>query len=141
MDTQNHDLHPEEREQSAEEKRLRYMSDEERREWSGVSEWRDPLEKEQPEPDEHDGKFAMASLFCGIAALLTLCTGYVNAIFGAAAVICGIIAKKKQESADKTALIGIIFGIIGIGVALVLLLIRLASKMSAPDVLVPAPTF
>ena len=31
--------------------------------------------------------------------------------------------------------------ILAVIVALVLLLIRLASKMSAPDVLVPAPTF
>ena len=33
-------------------------------------------------------------------------------VFGAAAVVCGIIAKKKQESADTMAAVGIILGII-----------------------------
>lgn len=132
MDEQRNGVQSEERQETAEEKRLRYLTDEERREWSGVSEWRDPLEKDQPEPVQNDGKFAMASLLCGIASVMTLCTGYVCGVFGAAAVICGIIAKKKQENADTVSTIGIILGIIGIGVMLVLRGISRFSKTGLP---------
>ena len=132
MDEQRNGVQPEERQETAEEKRLRYLTDEERREWSGVSEWRDPLEKDQPEPVQNDGKFAMASLLCGIASVMTLCTGYICGVFGAAAVVCGIIAKKKQENADTMSTIGIILGIIGIGVMLVLRCISRFSKTGLP---------
>ncbi|MBR3045137.1 MAG: DUF4190 domain-containing protein [Oscillospiraceae bacterium] len=132
MDTQRNIPQPEDRQETAEEKRLRYLSEEERREWSGVSEWRDPLEKDKPESVQNDGKFAMASLLLGIVSVLTLCTGYICGVFGAAAVICGIIAKKKQESADTMAAVGIILGIIGIGVMLVLMGISRFSKTGLP---------
>ena len=132
MDTQRNIPQPEDRQETAEEKRLRYLSEEERREWSGVSEWHDPLEKDKPEPVQNDGKFAMASLLLGIVSVLTLCTGYICGVFGAAAVICGIIAKKKQESADTMAAVGIILGIIGIGVMLVLMGISRFSKTGLP---------
>lgn len=103
----------------------RYMTDAERRAWSGISEWHDPLEKPQPEPAANDGKLSMASLLCGIASILTSCTGIVNVVFGAAAIFCGIFAKKKQESARTLSTIGIILGICGIGVTLALLLFRI----------------
>ena len=102
----------------------RYMTDEERREWSGLSEWHDPLEKEKPEPAANDGKLSMASLLCGIASILTACTVFVNVLFGAAAILCGILAKKRQENARMLSTIGIILGISGIGVTLALLLFR-----------------
>lgn len=69
--------------------------------------------------------------------ILTLCSGYVNAVFGAAAVVCGIIAKKKLESAETMATIGIILGIIGIGVAIVLRGISIFRKMGLPSFLMP----
>ena len=103
----------------------RYMTDEERREWSGLAEWHDPLEKEKPEPAANDGKLSMASLLCGIASILTSCTGIANVLFGAAAILCGIFAKKKQESARTLSTIGIILGICGIGVTIALLLFRI----------------
>ncbi len=124
--------------ESAKEKSLHYLSDAERREWSGLSEWRDPLDKPKPKSAENDGKFALASLLCGIAAMLTLCSGFANAIFGAAAIICGILAKKKQrKSAETLANIGIILGIIGIGVAIVLLIISQLTKMEPPTGIMP----
>ena len=112
------------REETAEEKRRHYLTDEERREWSGLAEWHDPLEKEKPEPAANDGKLSMASLLCGIASILTACTVFVNVLFGAAAILFGIFAKKKQENARMLSTIGIILGISGIGVTLALLLFR-----------------
>ena len=102
----------------------RYMTDAERQAWSGVSEWRDPLEKEQPEPVPGDGKLSMTSLLCGIAAVLTSCTGIANVLFGAAAILCGMIAKKKQEDGGTLSTVGIILGICGIGVTIALLVFR-----------------
>lgn len=127
-----------ERQETAEEKRRHYLSDAERREWSGLSEWHDPLEKEKPEPRRNDGKFAFVSLLCGIAALLTSCTGTVNALFGAAAVISGILAKKRQESAHAPATAGIILGVCGIGISLALLAFWALKNIFGPSA---APMF
>ena len=121
------------REETAAEKANRYMTDEERREWSGLSEWQDPLEKERP-AEETSGKFAMASLLFGIAAMMTSCVGILSALFGAAAILFGILSKKKSETADKAATIGIVLGIIGIGIMVAVLIFRIVMENAASGV-------
>ncbi|MBR4200820.1 MAG: hypothetical protein IKQ91_06035 [Oscillospiraceae bacterium] len=133
MDQQNNNQ-PQERQETAEQKRLRYMTDEERREWSGISEWQDPLEKEHPQQNENEGKLALASVLCGIAALLTVCTGYANAILGIAAIVCGIISKTRQEGKGHLSTAGIVLGIIGLSVALVMLVIWALKILLAPGI-------
>ena len=120
-------------EETAAEKANRYMTEEERREWSGIAEFDDPVFRERP-VEEKGGIFAIASLICGVSALLTVCTVYLNAIFGAAALICGIISKKKDENASGMSTAGIIMGIIGIGVAIFVLAIWAFKEFIAPSI-------
>ena len=131
---------PQERQETAEQKRLRYMTEEERREWSGLSEWKDPLEKEKPEQNENNGKLAPASLLCGIAAVLVACIHISSLIFGIAAVVCGILSKKKGESASTMSTIGIVLGAIGIAIILAVLAIKLIILLLAPDSIVDLPS-
>ncbi len=120
-------------EETAAEKANRYMTEEERREWSGIAEFEDPVFRERPIEEKRD-KFAIASLICGVSALLTVCTVYLNAIFGAAALICGIISKKKDETATKLSTIGIILGSMGICIAIFVLAIWAFKEFIAPGI-------
>lgn len=138
MDTQNHDLQQQKTETAAE-KSVRYMTDEERREWSGISEWEDPLFKERPADDKNE-MFGLASLLSGIAALLSSCIMISAVLFGIAAIICGIISKKKLETTDRLSTAGIIMGCCSIGIAVVVLLIKLYFKHAAPGILSTIPT-
>ena len=138
METQNNDPMQQKTETAAE-KSVRYMTEEERREWSGVSEWEDPLFKERP-VDDKVGMIGLASLLCGIASLLASCIDIASTLFGIAAIVCGIISKKKQEPTDKMSTIGIIMGCCGIGIALVVLLIKSYFKYAAPSILSTLPT-
>ena len=122
------------REETAEEKRRHYLTDEERREWSGLAEWRDPLEKEKPEPDPNDGKFALASLLCGIGAVLLACIHISSLLLGAAAIICGIISKKKSETARTLSTVGIVLGCICFGIAGILEVFHIMGKLFPADV-------
>ncbi len=93
---------------------------EERRNWSGLSEWQDPLEKERPKPEE-DPRPGMASLAFGIAAMCTLCAVLPSAILGVLAIVFGIRALRQDKGGLGAAKIGIVLGIIAIGVGIVLL--------------------
>ena len=124
---------PQEKQETAEQKRMRYLTDEERREWSGVSEWHDPLDKEKPETNPNDGKFALASLLCGIVSVLIACVHISSLLFGIAAVVCGIIAKKRNESAYGMIKAGIILGCICFGIALCLEIFHILGKLFPPE--------
>ena len=89
-----------------------------------LPEWHDPLfddDKKQPEPN--DGKLALASVICGVFSLLMVCVSGLSALLGTAAIVCGIISRKRGENAGMLPTIGMILGISTIGVALVLLCI------------------
>lgn len=107
---------PPEKQETAEQRRLHYMTDEERREWSGVSEWHDPLEKEKAPANPNDGKFALTSLLCGIASVLMACVHISSVLLGIAAIVFAIIAKKKNETAHGMIKAGIILGCICLGI-------------------------
>ncbi len=129
---------PQEQQETAAQKRLRYMTDEERREWSGLSEWKDPLEKEKPEQNENNGKLALASLLCGIAGALIACIHISSLIFGIAAVVCGILSKKKGESASTMSTIGIVLGCICFGLFLWREVLWVLGRMFPPENVNPA---
>lgn len=126
--------------ETAEEKRIRYLTDEERREWSGLSEWRDPLEKEKTEPDENDGKFALAAVLCGIVSVLFACFHISSMLFGAAAIICGVISKKKPETTHTMATVGIVLGCICFGIALVLKILWIMGRLFPPEAVSTIPS-
>lgn len=120
-------------EETAAEKANRYMTEEERREWSGIAEFEDPVFRERPIEEKRD-KFAIASLVCGILVFPTACTIYMCAVMGVAALVCGIISKKTDETATKLSTIGIILGSMGICIALIVLLIWIFKAYIAPGI-------
>ena len=124
---------PQKKPESASEQLRRYMTEEERREWSGLSEWHDPLDKEKPETNPNDGKFALASLLCGIFAVLLACVHISSLLFGIAAIVCGIIAKKRNESASGMIKAGILLGCICFGIALCLEIFHIMGKLFPPE--------
>ena len=80
-------------------------------------------EPEMNQPTKGTGKGAgIASLICGIIALVGCCGAwYVGIPCGIAAVICGIIQCKKKQS-KGLAIAGIICGAIGIVLSIVILI-------------------
>ena len=129
MNEQENGQMPEQKE-SASEMANRYMTDEERQNWTGLGEWRDPLERDlRPPENVCDGKLAVASLCCGLAAALTVCAPIASAVFGVAALVCGIIAKVRQAGMGKASTVGMVLGAVGIGVALVLSCFRIMNGL------------
>lgn len=124
---------PQEQAGTSEEQRIRYMTEEQRREWSGVSEWHDPLAKEKPAPDANDGKLALGSLLCGIAGILTSCAHTPCLIFGIASVTCGIISAKKGETSDRLRKIGIILGSVCLGLTLLRDILWVLGRLFPPE--------
>lgn len=125
------DLHNQqpEREETAEKRRLRYMTEEERREWSGLAEWRDPLDKEKPEEEPQTAMLAIGSLICGIVAILTACNALAGGLFGIAAIVLGIVSKIREKPGTVST-IGIVLGVCGIGVSLLALMIKIALRLA-----------
>ena len=119
--------------ETAAEKRGHYMTEQERREWSGVSEWQDPLKKERPQPDVNDGRLAMASLLCGIVSVLIACIHISSVLFGTAAIVCGIISRKKGENAYTLSKIGIILGCVCLGLALCRDILWVLGRLFPPE--------
>ncbi len=120
-------------EETAAEKANRYMTEEERREWSGIAEFEDPVFRERPIEEKKD-KFAIASLVCGILVFPAACTIYMCAVMGVAALVCGIISKKTDETATKLSTIGIILGSMGICIAIFVLAIWAFKEFIAPGI-------
>ncbi len=90
-----------------------------------------------PPPRGNNG-LAIASLICGIAALLSACFWGTGALFGIAAIITGVMARKRvklgQLGQGGLAIAGIITGAIGIVVAVVFLIITLFVLSKSSDV-------
>lgn len=128
------DAQPQEKQETAEQKRMHYMTDAERREWSGISEWHDPLEKEEAPANPNDGKFAIASLLCGIVSVLVACIHISGMLFGIAAIVCGIIAKKKNETAYGMIKAGIILGCICLGLGVCRDILWLMGRLFPPEI-------
>lgn len=131
MDNQNR---PPEREETAEEKRLRYLTDEERREWSGISEWHDPLDKppEAP-PDARGDRLAIAATALGIGSVMMGCIHISSLALGIAAVVCGILAKKKYGSVSRLATAGIVLGCICFGMFLAREILWVMGRLFPPE--------
>ncbi|HBI85284.1 MAG TPA: hypothetical protein DDX71_03205 [Ruminococcus sp.] len=109
-----------------------YMTAEERQNWSGLGSWHDPLDREQEDP--RGGRASLASLLFGIISILTICASALSAPLGAAAIICGIIARRREEDISKMSAVGIVLGIISFGAGIAVLLIYLFKRFMAPDI-------
>jgi hypothetical protein len=77
----------------------------------------------QPEQPQVGKGLAIASMVCGILSLVLCCFDVLALILSIAAIVLGIISKKKTENGKGMALAGIITGAIGLVIALALLII------------------
>ncbi|GEM_PF-6652277 len=90
-----------------------------------------PTEEEKPLYEtalEHPQKtvtYAMISLLSGIISLLCCCTGFGGLIFGAMAIVFFFVSKKHLGSCDFRSVIGLIFGVLGIGFSIFLVIAAL----------------
>ena len=64
---------------------------------------------------KNDNGLAVASMVCGIISMVSCCYG--GFIFGAAAIVFSILAKKKFTGKNTMAKLGLIFGIVGLVIA------------------------
>lgn len=76
---------------------------------------------------------AIVSLVCGILAIVSSCcclAGIPNILFGAGAIVTGILTKNKKLPGDKLALAGIITGGIGAAIGVITAIISLIGAIS-----------
>lgn len=78
-----------------------------------------PVEPQAEQPKPKADGLAIASLICGIAALICCCCTYLALAVGIAAVVLAVLSKKQQGKFSGMALGGMICGIIGGGFALI----------------------
>lgn len=83
-----------------------------------------PVQTASAEEVPQTGKgLAIASMVCGIASLVLCCFTYFALILSIAAIVLGIISKKKTTEGSGMALAGIITGAVGLLVALFFIIV------------------
>ncbi len=75
------------------------------------------------EPSQNGKGFAIASMICGIASIVLCCFTYFALILSIAAIVLGIVSKKKSSEGSGMALAGIITGAVGALIALTFIII------------------
>lgn len=111
---------------------ITYMTEEERRSWSGTAQWKDPLDT--PPAAEEQSRLAMVSAALGALSLLLVCASYLSAGLGAAALICGIVSRVRSGEWRRLSAAGVVLGAISLAIALVLLILFLAKKILTPGI-------
>lgn len=74
--------------------------------------------------------FAIISLVCGIVSIVSCCCWGINIIPAAAAIVTGIISKKKNESGSGMALAGIIMGAVAILLGIISLVLSIIKAVA-----------
>ncbi len=86
-------------------------------------------------PDKGRHSFETASLVMGILSLLLLCTGVLSIPTGALGILFATLSKKGKNPLNASALLGLIFSIIGIAAGTAVSIYAVYMVMTDPSVI------